>query len=87
MARLIILWGIFNDGGGFGYTPGGHGVRVPPYQPVDPLGPWREMLSPRDRRRIIAALLRGAAALSDDPAMQRELLAMIGPIGERPGRP
>jgi hypothetical protein len=32
--QIEILFGIINDGGGVGVTPSGHGVHVPPRQPV-----------------------------------------------------
>jgi hypothetical protein len=33
-SELRILFGVINDGEGIGVTPSGHGVRVPPRQPV-----------------------------------------------------
>lgn len=67
---IYILFGVIQDGGGLGLTPGGHPV------PIDPWGPLMSVLEPGTKQALIGLLVRELGALVEDPVGAKAMEAL-----------
>jgi hypothetical protein len=74
-AFVTILFGIIQDGGGLGFTPGGEPVHLDPWGPDGPLGPLR--LSPAQRNLLLGLVISELSGLAGD-GKTREAVAQLG---------
>jgi len=74
LAVIKILFGVINDGGGLGLTPGGHPV------PIGPWDPFIEAVRHESRDAIIALGIYEAASLLGDAHIRGEIAQSVSKV-------